>query len=279
MPRPMHCRSRARVVTSGVSFPCSSRSCYRASRFVGRRRLLTGPGACSAVAPFRSVTGEHQVSQVPRRALCEHAPLYDPGPVERHRLSCVPLLPSARGTASASGLRSPFSGLNHAAYSLAVYTSRNGSPRPAQHSLPAGHHPLLDRTRTCRLSLKGFRLCSGYLIVFPLSEASWRTPRRGRVRRPAGAPTLLHPLPVVARPGRLPPATLRYASGVTNTHEDRCQTLPRVAALHIGGQPCLPRQNSDSGQRFSVAVPVQNHVARHKPYLPVRHDAGQVVSS
>src|SRR5258708_40364210 len=56
-----------------------------------------------------------------------------------------------------------------------------GRPVLAQHSLPAGHHPLLVRVWTCRLSLKGFRLRT-HLIVFPLSEvpaSAWRTTPSG----------------------------------------------------------------------------------------------------
>lgn len=65
------------------------------------------------------------------------------------------------------------SGLNGAAYSLAVYASLGGSPLKTQHSLPAGHHPLLERIRTYRV------LCERFPTLFKLSLSHRLSPFRG----------------------------------------------------------------------------------------------------
>src|SRR5258708_35556813 len=52
-----------------------------------------------------------------------------PALVRCTRCFCISLLPSAQGDGVGFRATSPISGLIHAACSLAVYTSRNGSPR------------------------------------------------------------------------------------------------------------------------------------------------------
>jgi len=129
MLRRMYCRFRASILTSDVSFLASSRS---ASSLPIRRQTLPAPRAWSLFQRLLLSAlprGEHQVSQVPRRAQCVHAPLFDPGPVRCTRFFCISLLPSAQGDGVGFRATSPISGLIHAACSLAVYTSRNGSPR------------------------------------------------------------------------------------------------------------------------------------------------------
>jgi hypothetical protein len=103
-------RSRVLSITSDVSFLDSSRS---ASSLPVRRQTLPASRAWSLFQrSLRSALprGEHQVSQVPRRAQCEHAPLLDPGPVRCTRFFCISLLPSTRGTVSAYGRHPLFRG-------------------------------------------------------------------------------------------------------------------------------------------------------------------------
>ena len=57
-----------------------------------------------------------------------HALLSDPGEIARQALHGVLMLPSANLTASAPA-NSNLSGLNHTAYTLAVYASQLGSRR------------------------------------------------------------------------------------------------------------------------------------------------------
>lgn len=78
------------------------------------RRLAPPPcrawSLLTRLLPPASSRGEHQISQVPRRALYEHAPLFDPGPVRSTRFSvsdcCLPL----GANASASGPHPLFRG-------------------------------------------------------------------------------------------------------------------------------------------------------------------------
>src|SRR5438128_2287182 len=162
-----------------------------------------------------------------------------------HSVVCIPLLPSAHAEDVGFRPTSAISRLFHAARSLAVYTSRDGSPRPAQHSLPAGHHPLLDRILTCRLSLKGFRLRT-HRIVFPLSEVSWRT-TAARCRTPVGGrPESQSPALEASSPSRFPLRLLRRSSIEKRTHRriESLRPLQRCEMTHTGQQDELRAGNA-----------------------------------
>jgi hypothetical protein len=101
---------------------------------------------------------------------CEHALLFDPGPVTPNRFLCESLLPSTATDGVGFRATCRISGPNHTACSLAIYASPEVSPHPTQDSLPAGHHPMLDRIRTCRVLNERFPTLL-YVIVIPLPEA------------------------------------------------------------------------------------------------------------
>jgi hypothetical protein len=82
-------------------------------------------------------------------------------------------------------------------------------------------------------------------------------PRRGRVRHPSRVRIEVAPLPVVTRPRRLPPATLRHASGVRNTHEDSFETPSRQS-------PLLPRRSRRSRDERRRSVASQSGDCRHR---------------
>ena len=189
MLRPKRCRSRALIVTSGVSFHCSSTRLSESPGSSADAASLPGLELVPAVLPLRALSLENIRSPKFLGEPCMNMPR-----------SSTPALSNAIGflrppcclplgvTASADGRHPLFRGsITRPVHSLCTLHV-TGRPVPAQHSLPAGHHPLLDRIPTCRLSLKGFRLCSHYLIVFPLSEASWRTTPEGCRRAPVRDP-------------------------------------------------------------------------------------------
>jgi len=185
MLRPTRYRSRARFVTSGVSFPCSSRSFTEPPGSSADAASFPGLELVPAVAPFRSVTGEHQVSQVPRRALYEHAPLFDPGPVVRNRFSasacCLPL----GVTASADGRYPLFRGsITRPVHSLCTLHV-TGRPVPRNTRFQPGTTLCWTGFDLSALA-EGFQLCFDYLIVFPLPKLLGVPPQRGAVRDPAG---------------------------------------------------------------------------------------------
>jgi len=174
------CPSRSRSRTTSHRFAFVSALALRASPRLPGARPVFGPGAWfggfsfppSHVEVIRSLKflGEPH---------CEHAPLSDPDPVTCPRFSachcCLPRCGWCRLPDHIAGFRSS----HHAACSLAVYASPGESPLRPQHSLPAGHHPLLDRFRTCRVLYEGFRRCAlTYVIVLPLSEAFLTLPQR-----------------------------------------------------------------------------------------------------
>jgi len=128
--RQMDCRSRASFLTSDVLLSLLRPALLRASRFAGRRRLLPEPGACSSGC---SVPLFH-VENI-------RSPKFLGEPSVNMPRSSTPALSDALGSSASHcclphegdgvGFRamSFISGLIHAACSLAVYTSRNGSPR------------------------------------------------------------------------------------------------------------------------------------------------------
>lgn len=78
---------------------------------------------------------------------CARALLYDPGGPFRAGHRALPVLPSSKGTESAS--TTDLSGLHHTAQTLPVYASQSWSPFPTQDSVPtagqlcrAGSYPL-----------------------------------------------------------------------------------------------------------------------------------------
>ena len=102
----------------------------------------TGPDCGSAVArTVYFLGGDDRPSQVPGGPQCAHAPLSDPGGHTTPGLYSAALLPSGLQTPSAPTM-SRISGLNHAAWTLAVYASPQQLPTAAQDSLPAGGQPL-----------------------------------------------------------------------------------------------------------------------------------------
>jgi len=103
---------------------------------------------------------------------CEHAPLCDPGPVTPNRFQrATSAFHLGQGVGFQATCR--ISGLYDAACSLAVYASLGGSPLKTQHSLPAGHHPLLERIRTYRVLYERFP------TLFKLSLSHRLPPFRG----------------------------------------------------------------------------------------------------
>ena len=100
----------------------------------------------SPLAPCPRTSGSPKFLGEPR---CEHAPLSDPGPVPCNRVQSVVLHLTA-AFRLVRGRRLPdhvtfFEAPSRSLLTRCVrFTFR--SPFPAQHSLPAGHHPLLGRT-------------------------------------------------------------------------------------------------------------------------------------
>jgi hypothetical protein len=161
----------------------------RASLDRSTRRQSSGLELGSAASPSRHSRGSLRSPKFLGEPAVNMPCSCRPRPGDSQSVVWESLLPSTRTEGVGLTAISGISGLDHTACSLAVYASHRGSPRATQDSLPAGHHPLLDRVRTCWLSLKGFRFLrrvDRYVILFPLSEASWHTgsrPVQPRVER------------------------------------------------------------------------------------------------
>lgn len=118
-----------------------------------------GPGACSggySIPPCPHVELIRPLT-FPGEPPYEHAPL-SPTPALLSAIGslCIQLLPSTPSTVSASGPLGCFRGsITRPAHSLCTLHAVDHST-PAQHSLPAGRHPLLDRTRTYQVLFDQF---------------------------------------------------------------------------------------------------------------------------
>ncbi len=179
MSRLLRYRSRAPSITSDVLFLGSCRS---ASSLPIRRLTLPAPRAWSLFQ--RSLLPLFHVENI-------RSPKFLGEPCVNMPRSSTPALSNAIGflrptAAFRSGYgvgfraTSPISRLNHAACSLAVYTSRNGSPRSRATLASSRAPPFAGQDSDLSALAERFPTLPCYLIVFPLSEASWRTPRRGR---------------------------------------------------------------------------------------------------
>ena len=118
-----------------------------------RTRSLFRRSLPSRLVPWKSSGLPSSSESPPVNMPCS----FRPRPGDSQSVVCESLLPSTRTDGVGLTAISGISGLHHTACSLAVYASPRGSLRATQDLLPAGHHPLLDRVQTCRLSLKGFR--------------------------------------------------------------------------------------------------------------------------
>ena len=118
---------------------------------------------------------------------CEHAPLSDPGPVTHNRFSVASLLPSAPAYGVGFRATCRFRGsMTRPAHSLCTLRPRR-SPLRTQHSLPAGHHPLLDRFRTCRVlswKVSDHALATSSSSPFPRLSLAHKLCGRSRVPKP-----------------------------------------------------------------------------------------------
>ncbi len=165
------------------SLPRPTRAVGLRARSLVRRRLLPASSRGSLRSP-----------KFLEEPWCEHALLF-PTPALCLTIGCSvsSLLPSTATEGVGFRATCRISGLNHTACSLAVYASPAESPLQTQHSLPAGHHPLLDRIRTCQVLIGRFptTTCCVSLrhCLSPSRSFAWRTGYR-RLQRPSWAAIL-----------------------------------------------------------------------------------------
>src|SRR6266545_3723736 len=180
----------------------------------------------------------------------------------------ISAIPSASTTA-------PISGLNHAAYELAVYASQCWSPNTTQDSLPAGGQPLPGGSQYPLGLTRRFPRCLPLLTSLPPSPGlTWRTAPRERARnagsggrsRPhpaeslAGAPEGADPAQARATDYRSALLRRRDATAAGTTIQKRTESATRAPAP---AGPLVARRRASEAAP-NAAVP---SIARSVPVL------------